>query len=180
MIDDRRVRRLVPEMPFPSYTYVPGRGLPHPVTDPAGHSFGLRTDPGPALEPATWRDSTAYLFGFDLLNHQFYWEAHETWESLWNANGRRGTVADFLKALIKLAASGVKHREGRLAGTRTHARRAAELWRRLAGDPIAAGGHVLGLRVRDLIDRADQIARDGWPETGIILLPDLGPARPDF
>ena len=48
----------------------------------------------------------------DLLNHGFYWEAHEAWETLWHAAGRKGEIADFLKGLIKLAAAAVKAREG--------------------------------------------------------------------
>jgi hypothetical protein len=57
-----------------------------------------------------------YLRGIDLFNHGFYWESHEAWEAVWISAGRRGSVADFLKALIKVAAAGVKAREGREAG----------------------------------------------------------------
>ena len=49
------------------------------------------------------------------------------WEGLWHACRREGVTADFLKALIKLAAGGVKLREGRPEGLRRHAARAAEL-----------------------------------------------------
>jgi hypothetical protein len=171
LTDNWRVRRLVPEKPFPAYAYVPRSGLPHPLSDPAGHSFGRRSVAGLALDRESWPLNRHYLFGFDLLNHQYYWEAHETWEPLWHASGRRGSVAVLLKGLIKLAAAGVKHREGIDAGTRTHARRASELWRAVAEAPIAAGGQVLGLRIRALIELADQIARDGWPETPVVLLP---------
>ena len=45
------------------------------------------------------------------------------------AEGRTGKVADILKGLIKLAAAGVKAREGKPAGVRRHARRAEELFR---------------------------------------------------
>ncbi len=40
----------------------------------------------------------------------------------------RGPAADVVKALIKLAAAGVKVREGQEHGVRTHSRRAAELF----------------------------------------------------
>src|SRR5262249_54220864 len=108
-----------------------------------------------------------------LLNHQFFWEAHETWEPLWHSCGRRGTIADFLKGLIKLAAAGVKHLEGVPGGTATHARRAAVLWQgvdRALGDQT---NRFLGLRIRELTDMASRIAEAGWPKTPVILLPSL-------
>ncbi|MEX2114732.1 MAG: DUF309 domain-containing protein [Pirellulales bacterium] len=124
--------RLAPEFELPPYSYVSGH-FPHPTRDPAGHSFG-HAPPQPApLDPANWGVSRDYLFGCDLFNHGYYWEAHEVWEGLWKACGRHGPTADFLKALIKLAAAGVKHREGRAAGVRRHAARAVELFEAVAG-----------------------------------------------
>ncbi len=123
--------RLAPEFELPPYSYVTGH-FPHPTRDPAGHSYGhAPAEPAP-LDPANWRASRAYLFGCDLFNYGYYWEAHEVWEGLWKACGRRGDTADFLKGLIKLAAAGVKHREGRGEGVRRHAARAAELFEAVA------------------------------------------------
>jgi len=76
---------------------------------------------------AAW--TAEFLFGIDLFQHGFYWEAHETWEGLWHAVGRAGPWGDLLKGLIKLAAAGVKSREGRREGVLRHATRAAELVR---------------------------------------------------
>src|SRR5438093_10225316 len=95
--------RLVPERPLPPYAFVPGQ-TPHPISDPQGHSFHQPRELPPPLDAQAWRSSTDYLFGFDLLNHGYPWEAHECWEGLWQACGRRGPVATFLKALIHLAA----------------------------------------------------------------------------
>jgi len=122
--------RLVPERALPPYAYVPGRS-PHPVSDPAGHSYGRAPESPPPLDPERWRDSPMYLYGFDLFNHGYYWEAHEAWESLWHAAGRRGAVATLLKGLIKLAAAGVKIRQGRADGAHTHAVRAGQLFAEL-------------------------------------------------
>src|SRR6516165_5519584 len=116
--------RFAPDDPLPPYTFVPGR-TPHPVSDPAGHSFGAKPERPAAPDPARWRECRAYLRGLDLFNHGYYWEAHEAWEGLWLAAGRAGTTADFLKGLIKLAAAGVKSREGRPAGAVSRARRGA-------------------------------------------------------
>ncbi|MCA9054566.1 MAG: DUF309 domain-containing protein [Planctomycetaceae bacterium] len=117
---------LVPDVPFPPYTYVPGCA-PHPVNDPAGHLYGAAHGPAAALDAEHPEECRAYLRGIDLFNAGYYWEAHEEWESVWHAVGRRGQTADFLKGLIKLAAAGVKAYEGRVEGVRRHCVRAGEL-----------------------------------------------------
>lgn len=148
--------RLVPDVAFPPYTFVPGR-TPHPVRDPAGHLFGKPPDTPPPLAPAHWRDSRAYLHGVDLFNHGYYWEAHEVWEGLWHAAGRAGRTADFLRGLIKLAAAGVKVRQGQPRGVVSHATGAAvhfhDIARQLGGEDAV----YLGIRLRDLLAFARQI-----------------------
>jgi hypothetical protein len=96
-------RRLIPDRPFPAYAYLPGR-TPHPTRDPEGHSYGARPDTPELPDPEDWRACGDYLYGIDLFNHGFYWEAHEAWEGLWVACGRRGPTATFLQALINLTA----------------------------------------------------------------------------
>jgi len=147
--------RFVPDQPLPPYTYVTGL-FPHPTRDPAGHSFGL-VPPVPArLDAESWRGSCEYLRGCDLFNYGYYWEAHEAWESLWHACGRRGTAADFVKGLIKLAAAGVKAREGRPAGVARHAARAAELF---AAVEAACGNQpYFGFSIQKLIEIARRLA----------------------
>jgi hypothetical protein len=162
--------RLVPDLPFPRYAHVPGQ-TPHPHSDPRGHSYGPPAAPAAPLDPAHWPESRVYLYGLDLFNHGYYWEAHEAWEGLWHACGRAGTVADLLKGLIKLAAAGVKHREGRPAGVRSHAGRAERLVRAVAA---AVGGeqpHLLGLDLGGLARLAESIHRDGWPAEPPVLRP---------
>jgi hypothetical protein len=128
---------------------VPGHA-PHPVSDPGGHMHGQPHGPAPPLDPAAWRESAAYLYGVDLFNHGFYWEAHEAWESLWHAAGRQGAVAVFLKALIKLAAAGVKAREGNAAGASRHARRAMDLVAEVRARLDDQRADYCGLRFEDL------------------------------
>jgi hypothetical protein len=144
---------LVPDEPLPPYSFVPGRS-PHPVSDPAGHSFGVPPHATAAPDPARWTASRDYLHGIDLFNSGFYWEAHEVWESLWHACGRSGRTASFLKGLIKLAAAGVKVREGRPRGAAHHARAAADLFRQ-TGPP---GERYLGLSLDELTHFAGDVA----------------------
>lgn len=148
--------RLLPEVPLPPYSYVTGR-FPHPLRDPAGHRMGHDTSSPPPPDPARWSASREYLYGLDLFNHGFYWEAHEAWEGLWHALGRQGVAASFFKGLIKLAAAGVKAREGRPDGVRRHARRAAEL---LDGVRSQSGGErrYFGLDLDELVAWARALA----------------------
>ncbi|HTU23401.1 MAG TPA: DUF309 domain-containing protein [Gemmataceae bacterium] len=150
--------RLLPEMAFPPYTFIPGR-TPHPIRDPAGHLFGQTPELPPPIDPAHWQDSRVYLHGVDLFNHGYYWEAHEVWEGLWRAAGRTGPTADFFKGLIKLAAAGVKVRQGQPRGVASHAAGAAELFRDLAQRLGGAEAVYHGLRLHDLLVFTEQIER---------------------
>jgi uncharacterized protein len=150
--------RLVPEESFPPYSYVSGR-FPHPTRDAKGHSFGHPAPVVPPMEPERFRDSRVYLFACDLFNYGYYWEAHELWEAVWKACGRRGTTADMLKGLIKLAAAGVKAREGRAVGVRRHAKRAVELFSNVRAGTQAI--RYLGLDLNWLIATAEELERRG-------------------
>ena len=149
--------RFCPDRPFPPYSYVTGLS-PHPTSDPRGHSFGHAEPPARPLDPSSWQTNADYLYAIDLFNHAYYWEAHEAWESLWHAAGRTGPTADFLKGLIKLAAAGVKAREGRAAGVCQHAERAAELFGSIANSELVVEGNVFGLLLTDLIKKSAELA----------------------
>jgi hypothetical protein len=150
---------------FPAYTYIPNRGLPHPRSSPLGHSHDK---PSPVAQPIVndhWADSSPYLRACRLFNAGYYWEAHEEWESLWHAQGRAGPVAEVVKGLIKLAAAGVKVREGRPIGVASHADSFRDA-RAIVG-PTLLGldlDHLEQL-ARDLADHplADEPGRDGIP-----------------
>ena len=155
---NRRVRpRLVPDHALPPYAYVPGQ-LPHPVRDPGGHSFGPRPEDIEPPDPERWWACCTYLYGIDLFNHGYYWEAHEVWEGLWNACGRRGAVSAFFQGLIALAAAGLKVRLGNVRGVTGHAKRAAQLFdsTATAADPCEA--RYMGLDLQALLGWADDIA----------------------
>lgn len=154
--------RWLPDRPLPPYTYVPGQA-PHPVSDPRGHSFGKPSHLTKSPSAVGSWELDALLWGVDLFNYGFYWEAHEAWEPLWHAAGRRGAAADFFKGLIQLAVAGVKHYEGRDEGMRRHAARAVELLQPL--------GHTsqYGLEIADLTHLAQSIVTSGWPASRPVL-----------
>ena len=146
--------------PLPPYTYVPGGDWPHPTRSPEGHSWGSPHEDVDPILANRWQASPAYLRGVALFNAGYYWEAHESWEALWHAHGRRGSTAELLQALIKLAAAGVKVREGRPAGVRTHASRAARLFEKSRRE---AGRFQLGLDLEDCAGKLWTWPRDRRP-----------------
>jgi hypothetical protein len=147
--------RYAPDRAFPPYAFVaPHR--PHPRKDPRGHSSGAPEMPAEPLDPADWRRSPEYLFGIDLFNHGYYWEAHEAWEALWHAAGRTGPVADLLRGLIKLAAAGVKVRQREPRGIRSHGERAAGHFRSVISESGAR--RLAGLDLEALARFADGLA----------------------
>jgi hypothetical protein len=138
--------RYAPDIPLPPYSYVPGHELPHPVNDPAGHLYAqasqahappitpsqLATLPSDSISrrralAAIVAVNSQWLYALDLFNGGFYWEAHEAWETFWNAFGRTTPEAQFVQVLIYLAAAGVKIREGKPTGVSRHTKRAREL-----------------------------------------------------
>ena len=153
----RRIPRLAPDLPLPPYAYVHGKH-PHPSRDRAGHSFAFPPKLRIGPDADRWEDCQTYLYGIDLFNRGYYWEAHEAWEGLWHACGRSGRIADFLKALIALAAAGVKLREGRERGVRQHAARARVLFEQVTGKLGATETHYFGLEPKVLARYASDLA----------------------
>ena len=138
---DRGVRRYSPRA-LPAYRYVPGV-RPHPTRDPSGHSY----EPSPTLNrhapwgPDDWRNLPDWLYGVDLFNLFYFWEAHEVWEGLWAATQRDTAVAMALQGLIQIAAALLKIHMGVLPGARALASQGLEKLRHAA----AAHPALLGL-----------------------------------
>ena len=111
---------------FPTYRFLPGR-TPHPRRHPQGHSF-KQPEPYPRpFEPELWATSEDYLYGIDLYNWTYWWEAHEVFEGFWHAYGRTTLEGNFFQALIQCAAANLKFELGNQQATqnliaRAHAR----------------------------------------------------------
>jgi hypothetical protein len=149
--------RPLAQEPLPPYSFVPGGPWPHPRSSPQGHSFGRIEPKLPPAAEAIGPVFSRLLRGLELFNAGYYWEAHEVWEAVWHAYGRHGAAADVVKALIKLAAAGVKVRERQEHGVRIHAGRAVALFRS-AGQQ--AGAQQFGLDLEECARRAQQVADD--------------------
>lgn len=108
MTDHPSPPRYASEREFPSYAYVPGRN-PHPTQDPAGHSHGHEPEePAAYFEAERWCENSDYLFGVDLYNHGYLWEAHEAWEGIWHSARADELQAGFLQGLIQCTAAALK------------------------------------------------------------------------
>ena len=100
LIDELRTN---PALPFPPYRYVPGRS-PHPFRHKGGHNNSEQTLELLAQHPA--QEQRLFLYGLELLNAYFFWEAHEILEFLWLRS--EGEDKELLQGLIKSAASLLK------------------------------------------------------------------------
>ncbi|MEE8468974.1 MAG: DUF309 domain-containing protein [Planctomycetota bacterium] len=102
--------RYAPDRDLPPYAFLPGRD-PHPTRDPQGHSYARTAEPPVTYATAEdWRANGEYLFGVDLYNHGFLWEAHEAWEGTWIASKADAVQAEHLQGLIQCAAAALKVR----------------------------------------------------------------------
>ena len=135
-------------MPVPPPDPMPARRTDRPL--PAHRHL-----PGEPVQ-CVFEPVADFAYGCDLFDARYYWEAHEVWEAVWVAAGRRGPAADFLKGLIKLAAAGVKCREGNQPGLRRHARRAHELFS--AARQAVRSDRYFGLRFEELLRFSDVAA----------------------
>jgi len=118
--------------PFPPYRFVPGLH-PHPHRDPDGHSYGSETPILGDWSPEEWRSLEPYLYGIDLYNFAYWWEAHEVLEGLWHAAGRTSPHARFVQGIIHVSAANLNIHRGNLAAGRRQARRGVDRLSRHAG-----------------------------------------------
>ncbi len=129
--------------PFPPYRFVPGRH-PHP-SSPLGHSFRPPGEPEPPVAyhpPQDWRRSDDYLYGCDLYNHAYWWEAHEAWEGLWKLTPTDSAQRRYLQGIIQVSARHLQLFLGNLHGVErlgiTAGEHLAAALRLAAQEPTAA------------------------------------------
>lgn len=135
--------RYSPDRPFPHYAFLPGRN-PHPTRDPEGHSYHKEEARAAYFDAADWRENDDYLFGVDLYNHGYLWEAHEAWEGLWHRARKDAWQALFLQGLIQCSAGCLKILMKQPRGVR----RLTELGTgKLQGVSQAVGDPYMGLKV---------------------------------
>ncbi len=86
--------------------------MPHP------RHLNESTGPSPTRGTAdsVWTD-TRWLYGLDLFDAAFYWEAHEVWEGLWHTLNKPEPDAQLIQGMIQLSASLLTAELGRNAAS---------------------------------------------------------------
>ena len=144
---------------FPAYRFLPGR-TPHPRRHPQGHSF-KQPEPYPRpFEPELWATSEDYLYGIDLYNWTYWWEAHEVFEGFWHAYGRTTLEGNFFQALIQCAAANLKFELGNQQATQNLIARAhARL--------VLVPDHYMGLNIATVAEQCASWLNQGKPDAPI-------------
>ncbi len=154
----RDIPRYCPHRPFPAYRYIPGQ-RPHPRRDPEGHSYAS-VDENPAAtaatwDPAHWQRIDAWLWGIDLFNAFYFWEAHEAWEDLWRTTGRSMPPGLLLQGLIQVAAALLKVHMGATQSARRLSQHGVEKLKLAA----AASPRMMGLELTATITEMETYFR---------------------
>lgn len=155
--------------PFPRYRYVPGRA-PHPIRDPEGHSYGLAPTGPDRFAAGDWSTCEEYLYGIDLFNNGYWWEAHDSLEQCWVAAGRTTPTGRFLQGLILVAVACLKHEQG---FTDVALRMAEDGLEKFPRDRDA----LLGVDIPALRTAVRGHLRAGGPAPAIHLAPAPGPGH---
>ena len=96
---------------FPPYRFIPGES-PHPTRDPDGHSYKNMSEQLKSFENKQWQSCDAYLYGIDLFNYGYWWEAHEALEAVWIVAGRKTETGLFTQGLIQVSVAHLKKHQG--------------------------------------------------------------------
>lgn len=141
---------------LPPYRFIPGAGMPHPA-GPAGY---MKHGEGPvdvALPPQRWREQASYLYGIDLYNLAYWWEAHEALEGIWHASDdviQRG----YVQGLIMLSGAMLKQHLHQWRGMRKLITKAYARFDQVAGsDQLQSDGSYMGLAVGDCLRRLEPL-----------------------
>ncbi len=97
-----------------------------------------------------WAGNEDYLFGIDLFNAGYFWEAHASWERLWAHPEISPEVRRFLQAMVQTAAACLKARMGEKAGARKLLDRAR--LESFEGCVLGVDAHALAREARKFVE----------------------------
>ena len=105
------------------------------------------------LPPQLWRQNEDYLYGVDLYNFAYWWEAHEAWEGLWHE--AEDTYRLFLQGLIQVSASLIKYHMRMLRPLRTLSTAGRDKLRQVVVECEDADGNYMGIDLPAFLDTID-------------------------
>lgn len=109
--------------------------------------FGEAEPQAPLIDIERPENNIFLRYALDLFNFGYFWESHVYFEALWNAHGRQGSVADLMKAFIKLGAAMIKLNLKQQQSAIGHFNRAQEL---LSALTQQEGSPFLGFNLSEL------------------------------
>lgn len=95
--------------PLPDEPYVPSL-TPRPVTGPV---FAISEAAPETTDPTAWFAHEAWLAGFRLYAHGYFWETHEVWEPVWIGARPNSAERAMVQGLIQVANACLKLRMDR-------------------------------------------------------------------
>lgn len=101
------------EFNLPKERYIPGV-TSRPVTPPLSDENISAQN----LSIVSPYENLFFLYGVDLFNHHFFWEAHEAWEEIWHLEEER-ELRDLLQGMIQLSGGFLKIIQENHRGART-------------------------------------------------------------
>jgi len=154
--------------------HIPGR-TPRP---PDGAIFEIAHRAPAQTDPAGWTANEAYLLGFHLYRHGYFWEAHEVWEPVWMGAMPNSRERALMQGLIQLANGCLKlAMDRRRAALRLVAHADACLTEASNGGPA----RIMGVDVAGLRDESRtfyECIRTGDVQSPEALLADRPELRP--
>jgi hypothetical protein len=166
--------RLCPQLDFPPYRYIPGLN-PHPTRDEEGHSFEQKIKPPVPFHESNWLQCEPYVYGIDLYNQGYFWEARNTWETLQTTVNKDSLDANYLEALMLSSAAMLKLNQRDIEGVRIKSQSAR--WRMVR---LRAAGHdgpvnrLFGLDIADLIEQNKRFFGPAWDKEKLTFVPLTG------
>jgi uncharacterized protein len=110
------------------------------------------------LDPSAWQTCDEYLYGIDLFNHHYWWEAHEVLEEFWRTAGRDTALGTFFQGLIQVAAALLKDAVGSRAAARGLARSGCAKLRRTPGIVLGVASAELASSVEAFLsDQSESV-----------------------
>lgn len=134
--------RRLPDLALPGHAHVPGSGS---TPDMAPLEAAKALAPS-VMRHEDWQDNAAYLYGHDLLDAGFFWEAHEVWEAVWLNCPPNSAEKLLLRMLIQQANTRLKLVMGRRNAAERLAAEVEALRIDLAGR-LGAPGSFMGVDI---------------------------------
>lgn len=136
--------RRAPQLDLPSIAHVPGSGsVPDMVLLEVAKGLATKV-----TRAAGWQDNAAYLYGHDLLDAGYFWEAHEVWEVVWLNCPPNSAEKVLLQMLVQRANAELKLNMGRSNASRRLAGQVNALRADLAGRLEAGQHNFMGVDIQ--------------------------------